>query len=443
MLFYKKYKPLLELNNSKFNVIALTGGRGSQKTGHALRGVLTCSMQDKKKTCFFRETKDTLANSIKAELEGILDDEFSDRGYSYTNDYVRHINGSSMFFKGLKEVNKASIENLKGIATTTDFFVVDEAQAVSKAVWDVLIPTLRKEGCVLIVIYNRIADDLPVEEALFLDYDTMTAPEGTYFIEVNYTEIIACEGMKETLSKQFVERAELVAKNKPDEYAQYYLNKPVRGNQNYVVRNFTSDNIVDEINHLPDMPLHIACDFNVDPMAWLCLHIDWDEKKMYYFDEIVVENTDTRECIEEFARRYPPAKVKAGIVINGDASGNNRSTQAKVSNYVQIKNRLKELGYNKVEIKIKAANPPILRRIKAWNDKVLTTQGERDIIISKKCKWLLYNCRNLKFKEGTTIVDLPSVSQMQQNKDMKFLEHPFDAASYPVDYYFPVKMDYS
>lgn len=425
MLFYKKFKPLLELNKSKYNVIALTGGRGSGKTSHSLRGILTCSMMERKKTCFFRETKDTLANSIKAELEGIIDGEFENRGYTYTNEYVKHLNGSYMFFKGLKEVNKAAIENLKGIATTTDFFVVDEAQAVSKAVWDVLIPTLRKAGCVLIVIYNRTDDNLPVEEALFLDYDTMTAPDKTYFIEVNYPEIQHL-GL---LSQDFIDRAEQVRKNKPDEYAQFYLNRPTRGNQNFVVRHFTSENVVDNINQLPDMPLHIACDFNVDPMCWCLLHIDWDEKKMYYFDEIVIENTDTRECVEEFFLRYPPKVVKAGIVINGDASGNNRSTQAKVSNYVQIKNRLKELGYNKVEIKIKAANPPILRRIKAWNDKVLTTQGERDIIISKKCKWLLYNCRNLKFKEGTTIVDLPSVSQMQQNKDMKFLEHPFDAAS--------------
>ena len=99
--------------------------------------------------------------------------------------------------------------------------------------------------------------------------------------------------------------------------------------------------------------------------------------------------------------------------------------QAKLQ-YVQI-NRLKELG----SIRNIKANP-------------LRNQGvECCTRYNKKCKWLLYNCRNLKFKEGTTIVDLPSVSQMQQNKDMKFLEHPFDAASYPVDYYFPVKMDYS
>jgi len=104
MKFYKKYLPLLELNHSKFSVIALTGGRGSMKTGHALRGILVCSMLEKKKTCFFRETRDTLANSIKAELDGIIDEDFERRGYTYTNESVKHVNGSYMFFKGLKEV---------------------------------------------------------------------------------------------------------------------------------------------------------------------------------------------------------------------------------------------------------------------------------------------------------------------------------------------------
>ena len=98
MKFYKKYKPLLELNNSKYSVIALTGGRGSEKTGHALRGILFNSMQEKKKTCFFRETKDTLTNSIKAELDGIIDTEFKDRGFNYTKEEVKHLNGSYMFF---------------------------------------------------------------------------------------------------------------------------------------------------------------------------------------------------------------------------------------------------------------------------------------------------------------------------------------------------------
>ncbi len=37
MLFYKKFEPLLHLGGGRYDTFALTGGRGSMKTGHACR----------------------------------------------------------------------------------------------------------------------------------------------------------------------------------------------------------------------------------------------------------------------------------------------------------------------------------------------------------------------------------------------------------------------
>ena len=434
MKFYKKYLPLLELNHSKFSVIALTGGRGSMKTGHALRGILVCSMLEKKKTCFFRETRDTLANSIKAELDGIIDEDFERRGYTYTNESVKHVNGSYMFFKGLKEVNKAAIENLKGIATTTDFFVVDEAQAVSKAVWDVLIPTLRKAGCVLIVIYNRVDNNLPVEEVLFLDYENMKAPTNTYFIEVNYPEILHL-GL---LSHQFVERAELLRVNKPDEYDQYYLNKPNAQHIAKVVKYYDKNKVVQNINYCIDEDLHITCDFNVDPMSWAIAHKD--EKNVYFIDEIVIEGTDVKSTVKEFLNRYPGHIGK--IIINGDASGDNRDAGSDQTKFVQLRNALYEHGYTDVEIKIRHGNPRIINRIDAFNSRMLTNAGETCIFISPKCKWLLYNCQNLAYKPGTSIIDTPSQTVLKNDSERKFLGHIYDAASYLIEMYWPINAEY-
>ena len=131
MKFYAKFEPLLYLNNSKYDVIALTGGRGSGKTQHTIRGLLLAMLQCKKLCCFFRETKDTVATSLMAEAEAIIEQDFPNRGFTTTQNEIRHLNGSVIFYKGLKEVNLAAIENLKGIASSTDFFFVDEAQSVS------------------------------------------------------------------------------------------------------------------------------------------------------------------------------------------------------------------------------------------------------------------------------------------------------------------------
>ena len=89
---------------------------------------------------------------------------------------------------------------------------------------------------------------------------------------------------------------------------------------NLVVKDFTADNIR-EIQYQKDLPLHISCDFNVDPMAWVLAHKT--EDKVFYFDELVLENTTTSKTCDEFHARYPNHKGK--IIVNGDASGDNRS----------------------------------------------------------------------------------------------------------------------
>lgn len=438
MKFYKRYKPLLELNNSVFDVIALTGGRGSMKTGHALRGILICSTQAKKKTCFFRETKDTLEDSLKAELDGIIDIEFFDRGFTRTTKYIKHKNGSYIFFKGLKEVNKQAIQNLKGIATTTDFFVVDEAQAVSKAVWDVLIPTLRKAGCVLIVIYNRISNNLPVEECLFLDYKRMQAPKNTYFIEVNYTEILHL-GL---LGEQFTCRADLVKANDYEKYKRDYLNDADTNADVKVVPYWSTDNIKD-INYVPGIDLHITCDFNIAPNCWLLAHVHQD--KIYFFDEFCLDLV-TPNLIKVILDKYNHANR---IIINGDASGDNGKSNSQNTDFIEIRNELIRRGYRqecldvqsgkRFKFDLRHANGSRKARFMAWNNKILNIEtGQREIYVSSKCKKLIYNCEELKVIPGTSEFDIPSVSKIKADPELRFLGHPFDAASYLVNTYWPV-----
>lgn len=199
-----------------------------------------------------------------------------------------------------------------------------------------------------------------------------------------------------------------------------------------VVKNFTSDNIKD-VQYVDNIPLHITCDFNVDPMCWLLAFIT--NNKVFYFDEIIIENTYTRQTAEEFINRY--GKHKAPIIVNGDASGNYRKTQSDISDYMIIRDVLKE-HYRDVAIEIRPFNPPIKNRIAAFNRMVCDYNGNRRVIVSPKCKRFLYNIYNLKYKAGTTIVDVPSIVQIQKDNNLKFLEHPFDAGSYLVEYYFPI-----
>ena len=219
---------------------------------------------------------------------------------------------------------------------------------------------------------------------------------------------------------------------------QYYnifvLAQNAEYNNGLVIKDFTDANVKD-ITYQPEMDLHISCDFNVDPMCWVLAHKT--EDKVFYFDEIAMENTTTSKACEEFYRRYPNHKGK--VIVNGDASGDNRSCTSEYTNYVIIKKKLLQFGYD-VDIQIKAFNPPIKNRIMAFNAKVHSAEGGVCLFVDKKCEKLLYNIYNLRYKEGSSRIDIPTYQQIKQTKELKFLSHPIDAASYLVDFYWPIRL---
>lgn len=204
-----------------------------------------------------------------------------------------------------------------------------------------------------------------------------------------------------------------------------------------VVKNFSDKNIL-PLKYNNEFPLHLTCDFNVDPMCWYIAFTD--TKKVFVIDEIVIENTTTRQTAEEFCRRYP--KHKGDIIINGDASGDYRSTQSERTNYKIIEQVLTEHGYKKEKIKfhLRSFNPPIASRVHAFNAKVCNAKGDIGLYIDKdKCPRLLNNIYNLKYKEGTSIIDVPTHHQIKKDRESKFLMHPYDALSYLVEYYWAIK----
>lgn len=431
MIFYQKYMPLLQMDNGKFDTFVFTGGRGSLKTGHVCRAVLCQMLKGKKRVAVFRETKVSTEESLYVEFKELTAGEFARRGFICTKNRIMHSGtGSELFFMGLQDKNQNSRENLKGLAQV-DILIVDEAQAVSLAVWEVLLKTIRKQGVVLIVVYNRIDDELPVEKALFLNYDEMKAPSKTYFVEVNYPEIRHLG----VLSGKFLDYAELVKKNKPDEYERDYLNKPKGANVAKVVKYWSAENINEDIRYCEDLDIYWSLDFNVNPAMSTLAH--YDGKKFYVFDEIVLNNVITQDVVDEFIRRYPPETVKGVIQICGDASGKYRKTQSRYSDYAIIINTLTRAGYH-YKLNLRPFNPPVQARINAFNKQVYTDDGQRNLLVHPRCRRLIYNMKYLKYKDGTSIIDEPTPSQLADDSEKLYLGHIFDAVSYMVEFFKPV-----
>lgn len=202
-----------------------------------------------------------------------------------------------------------------------------------------------------------------------------------------------------------------------------------------VTRGYDSDiQTTNLININPKYPIHLTCDFNVDPMCWyLAQHYDGN---VYYLYEIVRNNASTdgvAQNVCEILKGYE----NHPIIINGDASGDNNTTKG--NDYIFIRNTFRRNSFTKVDLRVMHKNPPIEWRLSCWNNMIKGPDGKHHIFIHPQCKYLLYNIENLEIKAGTSKPKLPSPSAIQKDNNKKYLGHPIDAASYLVCMYYPIK----
>ncbi len=406
------------------DVAVYQGGYGSGKTfAGSLLGILLSLVYPKIRGLVGAQTfplvRDTTLATYFEHLENMGFCEDTHFAYHKVDSILSFKNGSQILFRHLEEPTKLKSLNL-------GFVQIEEMSDIPESTFKMLLGRLRQKQyhCWQNFKYRLFGHTNPEQTKGWIYKNFVEDPKP------NYRLIIAPTTQNVYLPKHFVQE---LKKAYDDEY--YKIN--VLGEfGNYtsglVVKDFNKENIK-KLYYNDDIELHISCDFNVDPMCWVLAHKD--ENCVYYFDEIVIENTTTAKACEEFITRYPNHKVD--IVINGDASGDYRSCTSEMSNYMIIKNTLISHGY-KVRFEIRPFNPSIKSRIIAFNSKIKNSKGEIGIYIDKKCKWLLYNINNLRYKEGTSLVDLPTHSQIKNNRSAKFLMHPFDAASYLVEYYWAV-----
>lgn len=423
----KAQREFLEVpHDYSLDVAVYQGGYGSGKTfSGSLLGILLSQKFPGIRGLVGAQTytlvRDTTLQTYFEHLENMGFKEGYDYEWSSSLQKLLFKNGSEISFRHFDEPNKlkslnlgfVEIEEMSDVPYDTFLMLLSRMRQRIRKAWKNfkyrIFGHTNPEMCRGWIYKTFMVDPPP-------NYRLITAPTTqNIYLPEGY-----CDELKKLYDEQY--------------YNIFVLAKNGEYNNGLVIKDFTDAN-VKEITYQPDMDLHISCDFNVDPMAWVLAHKT--EDKVFYFDEIVLEDTTTAKTCEEFCRRYPNHKGK--IIINGDASGDNRSCTSEYTNYVIIKKKLLQYGYD-AEIKIKAFNPPIKNRIMAFNAKVRSADGEICLFVDKKCEKLLYNIYNLKYKEGSSRIDIPTYQQIKQSRELKFLSHPIDAASYLVDFYWPISL---
>ena len=183
---------------------------------------------------------------------------------------------------------------------------------------------------------------------------------------------------------------------------------------NQVAWAFSQDNVRKLDN--PDLSLlHIGMDFNVTPCV-AAVYVQAGQS-MYQIDEISMMNSNTQEVADEIKSRYPRSR----IICYPDPAGRQRKTSAGGNTDFKI---LEMAGF---ATKAPLRHDAVRDRINAYNARLCSAQGIRHLFIDPRCKYTLESLEKFCFKAGTQVPD----------KDSGF-DHLFDAASYCIQYLFPI-----
>lgn len=120
--------------------------------------------------------------SIKDSVHKLLSDQIASIGltdfYEITQNSIRGKNGTEFAFVGLKN-NVANVKSYEGV----DICWVEEAQTVSRNSWNVLIPTIRKEGSEIWVSFNP---ELETDETY--QRFVLNPPENCVTVKINWND---------------------------------------------------------------------------------------------------------------------------------------------------------------------------------------------------------------------------------------------------------------
>lgn len=159
--------------------IAIRGGRGSGKSRSVATALVLRAAQTPLRILCAREIQKSIRDSVKRLLDDEIDRLALKSFFQSTDTEIRGANGSLFLFAGLR-TNIESIKSMEGL----DIAWVEEAQTVSQASLDILIPTVRNPGSQIWFTWNPNRDTDPVD-AMFVRTDP---PPSSVVLRVNWDQ---------------------------------------------------------------------------------------------------------------------------------------------------------------------------------------------------------------------------------------------------------------
>jgi phage terminase large subunit len=236
--------PLFEPRRFK----VMHGGRGGGKSWAVARALLIEAFRKPLRILCTRE----IQKSMKDSVHRLLRDQVAELGlgtfYEVLDTEIRGANGSLVLFSGLQSHTVDSIKSYEGV----DKVWCEEAHAISKKSWDVLIPTIRKPGS---EIWMTLNPDMDTDETY--QRFIATPSDDTWCQKINWSDNKWFPAVlnDERLKCQRID---------PDAYDHIWEGEPLRVAEGAIYRHeidaLFADNRVRDVPYDPLLPVHTVWD---------------------------------------------------------------------------------------------------------------------------------------------------------------------------------------
>jgi len=188
----------------------LYGGRASSKTWDAAGRAIWISQRFKKKFLCTRQFQNKISESVYSVLKGQIERFGLSDQFTITNNKITNKRtGSEFIFYGLWR-NIDEIKSLEAI----DIVWIEEAHNLSQEQWDILEPTIRKDGSEFWIIFNpRLRTDFVYKHFI------INTPHDTIKRKINYDE-------NPFLTDTMTSLIEAKREESEEEYRHIYLGEP-------------------------------------------------------------------------------------------------------------------------------------------------------------------------------------------------------------------------
>lgn len=407
----------------KIDVALYQGGFGSGKTfSGSLLGILLCLKYPGIRGLCGAQTYTLLRDTTMQTYFEHLDNMKLPYQFVKAEGKIVFENGSEILFRHLEDANRLKSLNL-------GFIEIEEMSDTPYETFKMLLGRLRqdKKSSWKNFRYRLFGHTNP-EKARGWIYESFVKKPLPYF-----RRVIAPTTDNKFLPEEYIQT--MKDSYNEDYYNIFVLGKDIDYTKGLVTKHFVHDvQVREDLKVNPQFPIHITCDFNIDPMCWyICQHYDGN---VYVLKELVEQNATTSMCAKKICEILDEYKTHK-IFINGDSTGLSRKTSG--TDFIILKNEMERNGFTDLNIRVMNKNPGIEWRIACWNNMIFGPDRKHHVFIHPSCEYLLYNIENLETEPGGSRPKKISTGKIKSDEKAKFLVHPIDAVSYLICLYYPIK----